>query len=153
MSIGIQVSTWWKICKCKPFLFKKCKILLSLITGGLSINGQKGHYKANTRLCQLCDRYQEETPTHFLFTCSGLKQERTILLEKVFSTMPHGMRDSVILMVEDELTSFLLGTIANAYVPEWFEIYVAIIHLVAGLYSARDAILWIIPDHDPIPAY
>ena len=142
LNIDINMIVWWKACRGKPLLLKKCRTLIALVTGGLSLNAQKGHYRSHSRLCQLCDAYQQETPTHFLFDCTGLEQDRTVLVQRLVATMPHGMQDSFNI-VNREKTMFLLGTLGETFIAEWQDIYVAVINLVAGLYKARKALLGI----------
>ena len=135
LNIDINMADWWRACKGKPILLKKCRILISLITGGLSLNAQKGHYRVNTRLCQLCDTFEVETVTHFLFACTGLDRDRHILMQRLLAAMPQAMQDSF--NRTNEKTVFMLGTLGASYIPEWQAIYEAAINLVAGLYAAR----------------
>lgn len=132
---------WWVACKGKPFLIKKCRVLILLVIGEHNLGCAKGRHIWRTRLCQLCDSGAEETVPHFLLECSGLLEIRATLLSDVLREMPQGMVDSFNVMNYSNKAQFMLCEMGRSKVPEWESILVNIIELVYGLYRARNNIL------------
>lgn len=132
---------WWHVCKSRPDLTKKCKAIISLIVGEHNLGCGKGKFTNNSKLCQLCDYYVEESIPHFLLECPGLKSTRTLLLSRVWEAMPPAMVQSLADMTNQKQTDFLLGEMGSTHVSEWCTIHQAIIVLVHGLRKERENVL------------
>ncbi len=138
---NINMSVWWKACKMSPNHVRKCRTLMTIITGGHSLGVGGCRFVLNTNLCQLCDIYVEEDITHFLLMCEGLDRERKTLMQNVTDAMPPAMVDSLSSMSHENQLVFLLGELGSTDVREWYGIHWAVIELVHGLYKAREALL------------
>lgn len=129
---------WWRICKERPFLVRKCKILVSLIIGSHNLGCGKGRHVHKTKLCQICDSFVEETISHFLLECPSLDTTRVALYSELCKEMPHGMLNSFNLMSTCKQAEFLLCELGRSNVREWDQILIQIIELVYCLHAARD---------------
>lgn len=132
---------WWTVCKGRPYLLRKCKVLLLFLVGAHSLGCGKGKYINKTNLCQLCDRYVDESIAHFLLECPGLQETRRGLMDNVLIEMPQAMVTSWESMSYYRQTEFLLCEMGRTRIPEWEAILIAIIELVYGLYKSRDTLL------------
>ena len=132
---------WWVVCKSRPDLTRKCKVVIAIITGEHNLGCGKGRFSNNSKLCQLCDSYVEETIAHFLLECKGVQACRATLLSQVWDVMPPVMVESVACMTCKRQSEFLLGEMGRVRVPEWCAIHQAIIVLVHDLYKARGSLL------------
>lgn len=84
----IAMSSWWTACKFKPNLTTKCRTIFTLITGTHALGSSRGRFAQNSRICQNCDKYVEESLTHFLLECESLSPQRETLVDKVKNNMP-----------------------------------------------------------------
>ncbi len=138
----IAMLAWWRVCKVSNSNFvNKCRTVLLLITGTHSLATARGRFAQCSRLCQLCDRYVEETITHFLLECVALTTHRDPLFQLVKDLMPPAMVNALLCMTPEQQMQFLLGELGYTNVSEWYDIHRAVACMCYELYKAREALL------------
>jgi hypothetical protein len=136
---NISLSAWWSACKFNPELTARCRTILALLTGSHALGTSRGRFTHNSRICQNCDMYVEESLTHFLMECESLSEHRGALMDTVRDKMPPAMVQSMAAMTAEQQAQFLLGELGNSHVPDWYDIHRAVINMCYRLYKARDA--------------
>ena len=86
-------------------------------------------------ICQLCKACVHESAQHVLFYCSELEAVRRDAWDRVKSTMPKGMVNS--LHNPNDTIKLMLSGLGGNYIREWYDIYKAFAQYVYSIYKTR----------------
>ena len=86
-----------------------------------SITGKTAQANANIMICQLCKACVHESALQSLFYCSELEAVRRDGWDRVKSTMPKAMLDS--LHNPNDTIKLMLSGLGGNYTREWDDIY------------------------------
>ena len=91
----------------------------------------------NTRMCGLCDRFDVESVSHFMFICTHFAETRNTLWAPVVESMPLSMSQHVRSLNVNDKVQFLLSGFRVNFTPEWLDVYESVAMFVLQLYRER----------------
>ncbi len=129
---------WWTVCRTNPTCTRHCKTVVKLLTGESCLNSHRGRFVngARSRLCTICEEYEEETVPHLISQCSTLAPIRQTLWLHVTAVAPRGWLQSFELMNIPERSRFLCSGF-GPYVREWQSLYEAVARFLSMQYKSR----------------
>lgn len=134
---------WWKLCKWKPEMLCKCKLIVRLTIGEHGLNTARGRFmnEEKSNLCNLCNLYESETIEHFLFWCPANKNIRAQYEKIILESMPLAMKTEYLALEHKDKVIFLLSGLKGSFVQEWTDIYVNILNYVNSVYKHRRSLI------------
>ena len=88
-------------------------------------------------ICNLCNSGQAEDLAHLLFRCDHFKDLRQSLWCNVQSKAPLAMLNDMNTMSQSQRTHFLMSGLGGDFIPEWDDLYEAILEFIVSLYNCR----------------
>lgn len=140
-NLAIRVAgplVWWSVCRRNPSCTRHCKTVVRLLTGESCLNSHRGRFVngSRSRLCTICEEYEEETVPHLISQCSTLATIRQTLWRNVVAVAPRGWLSSLEQMNIPEKSRFLCSGFGS-YVSEWQLLYEAVARFISVQYTTR----------------
>jgi len=130
---------WWTYVQSYPNEMHKCINIIKLLLGVHKLNTVLVKQRNITSpMCNLCQSYESETVSHFMFRCSNSEKERTKLWNEIQLSCPSTiLMESINAMSDDTKSAFLLTGLNDSYVPEWSIFFHAIANFINKMYVTR----------------
>ena len=141
----IKMNVWWIFCMYNPEWTTKVSCVMAVLLG--TQPRQMQIFPDSTYMtCQLCKACVHESAQHVSFYCSELEAVRRGAWDRVKSTKPKGMVDS--LHNPNDIIKRMLSGLGGNYIREWDDIYKAFAQYIYSIYKTR-AELYMPKNWDP----
>ena len=135
---NIELLSWWEFGQQNPNLIRSLWSIIRLLLGCHSLNSCLFKYKkTDSPFCQHCTMSAEEDAMHVLFICPHNDDERHRLWNNIQNKCTPALYRNIMDMPVHERNSFILSGLNSTFVPEWSELYHAIIVYISTLYKSR----------------
>ena len=125
----IRPVVWWQFVQSYPTYLKKAAAVVAVLMGGQP-KGLQCNFNSDT--CKLCTDHALDNPTHVLFDCKALEEDREVMSSLLLQSMPHAMSTSYVELSINRKLRFLL-----AGAPDFYDVMKAISSYVYFLYESR----------------
>ena len=125
----IRPVVWWQFVQSYPTYLKKAAAVVAVLMGGQP-KGLQCNFNSDT--CKLCTDHALDNPTHVLFDCKALEEDREVMSNLLLQSMPHAMSTSYVELSINRKLRFLL-----AGAPDFYDVMKAISSYVYFLYESR----------------
>ena len=141
----IKMNVWWIFRKYNPeWTTKVCCVMAVLL--GTQPRLMQIFPDSTYMICQLCKACVHESAQHVLFYCSELEAVRRDAWDRVKSTTPKAMVDS--LHNHKDTIKLMLSGLGGNNIREWDDIYKAFAQYIYSIYKTR-AELYMTKNWDP----
>ena len=132
------MHTWWTYADKFPHSTAKISTVLSLLLGTQPKHTHVAVF--DRKCCGLCEENYEENAEHIWFKCRCLIEKRSALFPVLTASMPKAMADEFNAYENNvhNVTSLMLYGLRGSYVPEWTNVYAAVITYINAMYAERN---------------
>ena len=135
---SIDMWPWYVfVNRVRPFSQRECKSIARLVFRESCLNGDQDKMTKQSSTCSLCDSGWPEDATHLLFVCEKFSDLRKELWSNVESSAPPELVTEMCKMTTKDRSMFILSAFNVKYVPEWDELYNAVLEFIHKIYVAR----------------
>ncbi len=133
----IELCIWWRVSLDLPHMTRSTINIVKLMCGQHCLASNPGHGTGASKLCGLCDSYEVESVSHFLFSCNALDEVRGPSWDSLLVHLPEPMASALNNMNHVDKTIFLLSGFKVNFTPEWLGLYEATALHINKLYMER----------------
>ncbi len=134
----IELCIWWKVSRFRPRLTRGIRTVMRLLCGQhvLAVS-RRNRADGNSTMCNLCDGYEAETVSHFLFKCTHFSATRESAWKDVLLSMPKAMAEYVTGCNHMEKMIYVMSGLNSTFTQEWLDVYESVCVFVTKMYNKR----------------
>ena len=137
---GIKLLSWWRFAQLKTADVRKCKSIARLLLDCHGLKVCQYRYKQegiNSYTCDWCNTGQAESISHVLFDCEEFHTIRADMWQRVLETCPNGLRNELIRMNSEQLTTLIITGYCDSFTIDWIPLFSETAAFIEKMYSVR----------------